>query len=567
MPSLFRWSVPLPLTLAALALLGATPAHAQQMQGPPPGPYLTGLTPVSGARGSVVEITLAGKELSGARGMICRYSAFPKLITPEPNRGLKAEVLPGGSDSAGRAKVTIAKDAAPGLHEVRVICAGGITNGIDLLVSQFPEAPEREPNNGVGQAQPITLPTTLAGTVNGGSDHDVYSFTATKGERISFEVEGLKRNAPPEDPNNGIVYLDSFLSLRNAKGQELAYNDDTIRYDPLLDYTFSEDGTYYIEVRDNAFRGRGDFFYRLVAARRPTITAVYPPAGTRASRQQVQVIGFNLDGKGATALQQGVSMARDGRTVQEFRLTNADGSSNAFPLLVSPHIENTEAEKNNTVAEATRLTLPAAVSGRADQEGDVDCYRFQAQGQSRIAIHVEAAELGSTYDSFLTLMDTTGRILAVDDDGAGMPDARIVFTAPKTDEFVVKVKNQLRELTGPRAFYRLSIGAVEPSFALTPPEPATAKQGGSTEIPINLLRFDEFGGDVQVAVSPPPDLRGITSAPLVVKNGQRDVKLRVQCSADVPVGNHVNVYLRAAGTVKNQPREVIVPFWVTVTPP
>ena len=107
------------------------------------------------------------------------------------------------------------------------ITAEGVTNPVYVYVSQNVQTPETEPNNAPSQANPIPVPATLAGVVNGGEDQDVFTFEAKANDTITFDVEGFKRYGPPQNQQNGIVYLDSFLLLRDANGRELAYSDDS----------------------------------------------------------------------------------------------------------------------------------------------------------------------------------------------------------------------------------------------------------------------------------------------------------------------------------------------------
>src|SRR5262249_42188265 len=60
-------------------------------------------------------------------------------------------------------------------------------------------------------------------------------------------------------------------------------------------------------------------------------------------------------------------------------------------------------------------------------------YKFMMAKDKTYQIDMKSKEL----DSFLRLEDSTGKQLAMDDDGGGFPDARIVFTAPKDDTYVI----------------------------------------------------------------------------------------------------------------------------------
>ena len=91
------------------------------------------------------------------------------------------------------------------------------------------------------------------------TDVDLVRFTATKGQRIGFDIDRAAGSK-----------LNSFLRLFDAVGNPLAGNDDSAApgesksSDSYLTFTFNTAGTYYIGVSNNAnrvynaFNGTGD---------------------------------------------------------------------------------------------------------------------------------------------------------------------------------------------------------------------------------------------------------------------------------------------------------------------
>src|SRR5262249_13128244 len=142
-------------------------------------------------------------------------------------------------------ELKIAPDAPPGLHQLRLVTPQGISNPQPFYVAEFPEIEEKEPNNTLAQANPISIPVVIRGSIDNpqrSEDQDNFSFTAHRGDRLVFEVDNLKRHAPRENRGAGLVYLDSYLTLYDAAGRELAANDDTIRHDARICYEFTKDG-------------------------------------------------------------------------------------------------------------------------------------------------------------------------------------------------------------------------------------------------------------------------------------------------------------------------------------
>jgi hypothetical protein len=181
------------LIVAGVAALAPSPARAQGRI--PDAPQITDMNPPSAQIGTSVDVLLSGQRLAGTKELMCRYSPYPELIAPAA-RGVSAQVTT-ANDGQVRAKITVAPDAASGLHEIRAITAAGVTNSTYFFVSQYPQVPEKEPNNRREQPNEVQLPVCVAGIVNGGQDEDVYTFTAKRGQRLIFDVEGFKKYAPP----------------------------------------------------------------------------------------------------------------------------------------------------------------------------------------------------------------------------------------------------------------------------------------------------------------------------------------------------------------------------------
>lgn len=587
----------------ALLLGAAISALAQGTV--PDAPQVTEINPPSAARGSTVDVTLGGQKLTGTRGLSCRFSAYPDLIPLAP-RGLKAEVL-SAAEGQVRAQIAIAPDAPPGLHEIRALAAAGVTTPQYFYVSQYEQKPEAEPNNTPAQANPITLPVTIAGTVGGPEDRDCFVFDAKQGERLVFDVEGFKRYAPAQNNQQGISYLDSFLVLRDPGGNEIAYDDDSSRLDAFLAFQFPADGKYTITIRDSIYRGRGDFHYRLTIGSRPTITAIFPAGGPKGTKLVATVYGHNLDSTGATSLRRAIDLPSSTGT-EEFRLTSSAGVSNAVPVVSTDMFETPEVEPNEKVNEATAVIVPVTCSGKFDSVSDVDGYRFEGQAGHRLVFQITASKLGSPVDTYLTLKDRAGAVIARDDDGGGMPDARMEVTLPRSDDYVIYVRNQQRTGAGPQYFYRLAIRPLRPGFtvgfrqdgvnfqgqpALVAVDSLTVQQGATTEFTLDVNRSEGQDGDVTPALNLPPGApkltleqitrpsrdaidtamrtgkpvpRTITTAQPVVKNGQNSATLRLTAPADAAVGTYPDYFVRLSGLAAGKPFSVNKSLWLTIAP-
>src|SRR5207247_5912931 len=140
---------------------------------------------------------------------------------------------------------------------LRVASAPGETPPHDLLVeTTMLGQPEKEPNNGFPQAQPIKIPQAIDGLIREPRDVDVFRLEGKAGQRLVFEVLAARHGSA----------LDSILTLYDAAGQQLASNDDIDgTTDSRLDVILPKDGTYYLTLIDAHDQGGPAHVYRLIA--------------------------------------------------------------------------------------------------------------------------------------------------------------------------------------------------------------------------------------------------------------------------------------------------------------
>ena len=90
--------------------------------------------------------------------------------------------------------------------------------GCPFLVDAKCDEMEREPNDTPETAQKITSPAVINGRIQKPGDVDYYQFTVQKGEKLVMETMARRLGSP----------LDSVLTLFDAKGNQLAENDDFV---------------------------------------------------------------------------------------------------------------------------------------------------------------------------------------------------------------------------------------------------------------------------------------------------------------------------------------------------
>jgi hypothetical protein len=144
-----------------------------------------------------------------------------------------------------------------------------LANSAAFMVDTLPEGFEKEPNNSPAAAQRVKLPIIMNGRIDQPGDWDVFRFQGRAGEAIVAEVYARRLDSP----------LDSVLKLTDAKGAQLAFNDDyedpgagleTHHADSRILTTLPANGTYYLHLGDAQQKGGPEYAYRLrIGAPRP----------------------------------------------------------------------------------------------------------------------------------------------------------------------------------------------------------------------------------------------------------------------------------------------------------
>lgn len=138
-------------------------------------------------------------------------------------------------------------------------------------------------------------------------------------------------------------------------------------------------------------------------------------------------------------------------------LVNAAGESNAHRLLVDRGPILAEKEPNNGFQQAQQLDMGQTIAGVIDRGFDVDVFRFDGKAGQIIVAEVTAARYGSALDSFLTLYDAAGQIVAANDDlDASTVDSRLEVALPRDGVYYLGLADA-NDQGSPAHVYRLSL--------------------------------------------------------------------------------------------------------------
>lgn len=481
-----------------------------------PIPVLASIFPAGGRAGTTVEVALTGTAITPESVLVSGDGATVRILQP-------------GDGKTARVAIDIAPGAQPGMRDLRVRNAGGISNRARFVIGDVPEIPEAEPNSLKSAPQKIaSLPVLINGQILE-ADRDYFQFPVRAGQRLVLRADARRLYPFLADGVPG--WFDPLLVLYDAAGREVQLVDDfRIQSDPVMFFDAPCDGLYTVEIRDVIFRGRADFVYRLSIGELPMVTNLFPLGGTRGTEVAVELDGVNL----AERLLR-VKVPDGGAPL--LRLTSGN-----LPFAVSELPSVREAEPNDTDATAQRITVPVVVDGRIGKPGDSDYFRFRAEKDQRLVVEVQARRLDSPLDSFLTLYAANRTVLAENDDwvdpmqstAVHHADSRIVYTFRAAGEYLVRVRDTQGN-GGEEFAYRLSLAPPHPDFQLriTPDNPQLG-QGDTAAITVAAVRQDEFNGDIQLSVEDLPE--GFAASQATIPAGQNEGRLTITAPVNGAMG-------------------------------
>ena len=188
---------------------------------------------------------------------------------------------------------------SPMLQYIDVTCGGIKSNALPFSAGDVKETNETEPNDAPGKASKVAAPVTINGRIQRPGDVDYFALKAEAKQELVIEVHARRLDSP----------LDSIVTVSNAKGREVARNDDvtdesrplvTHHADSRLVYTFPAAGDYVISLRDVQGKGGEEYAYRLsITPPRPDFALRVLPDNPRIS-------------PGATVALTAVALRRDG---------------------------------------------------------------------------------------------------------------------------------------------------------------------------------------------------------------------------------------------------------------
>lgn len=261
------------------------------------GPHIDAIQPLAARPGSEGVFRLLGRGLGGTELAELRIDGSPVEERPAPIR------LPGEGLQARPSRFVPSFAAAiPGI-EFRLDEKDGIvSNPAFIAAAVDPIVTEVEPNGLAPEAQALTLPCDVSGSLDRPGDRDRFRITGKKGEVWRIELYGERIGSPADL----VVVVEQLVEGGAVK--ELVTGDDQPEpapnfpaslstTDPALRWEVPADGDYQIVVSDLHGTQRGDirFGYRMnVRPERPGFELFVQPEGPAPAGWEVPAGGRSL---------------------------------------------------------------------------------------------------------------------------------------------------------------------------------------------------------------------------------------------------------------------------------
>lgn len=475
-----------------------------------------------------------------------RLMEVRKQLQNRPNRQMNQAI-----SETVTVEVTLDAGAALGQRELRLGTTAGLSNPLVFCVGQLPEVMEK---NLRATTQPaLALPAVVNGQIMPG-EVDRFRISGKKGQKVVFETSARALIPYLSDAVPG--WFQAAVTLYDAKGREVGYADHyQFSPDPVMCFDVPADGEYTVEIRDDIYRGREDFVYRLAIGELPYITGIFP-LGTKAGTQAgVEVMGWNLGTNKAA-----FDARKKAAGVYSMAVQGGGMTSNAVPFAVDSMAEMINTKQNDRVDAAVNVSLPVIVNGRIERAGEWNVYSFSGHAGQQIVAEVRARRLDSPLDSVLKLTDAAGKQLAFNDDnedkGAGMDthyaDSYLRATLPADGTYYVHI-GDAQQKSGVEYGYRLRISEPQPDFALrVTPSSISLRAGASVPVTVYALRKDGFSDEIPLSLKDAPAGFGLSGGKIPAN--QEQVKLTLKAP-----GTHFDepVTLTFEGRAKIGGQEVV----------
>jgi hypothetical protein len=428
-------------------------------------PTIANLSPRGVQIGGTTTLSISGSDLIDQ----------PRLVLPFP--AAHQAVRQGATANQIQIDFTLDATAPPGIYQLRLATAAGISAPVAVAVDRLPELPFA--------TEVASLPVAYNGSLQGAAVLRT-SFAGVKGQNLVVDLEGRRLGQE----------MNAVLHLLDARNVQLAYSYSVpaLAGDPRIVATLPADGRYTVELHDLQYRGAAPGNFRLKMGALHFADMVFPLGAKRGAKSQLGFVSSNLP---ADARVESGDATETG--IAPVLLPPDELLTAARPRLIySNHEELVEMASADN--ELQKMTLPSAVNGRISLPREEDRYKLTVTPGQPLRFDVVAAQLGSPLDGILSIRNMAGVELANNDDRPGTKDPGIDFTVPEgVDSLVVAIQERTGR-GGPEFIYRIEVvplGLPDFSLALFADRQTLARGGAA----VARVRANRAGYDGPIKIS------------------------------------------------------------------
>lgn len=405
-----------------------------------------------------------------------------KDLLPEPRVLLslpiaRQSVKAGATAAHAEIDVTLDAAAAPGIYQLRLVNAGGVSNPVAIGVDHLPELPFAP--------QVAALPAALNGEVLGGTILRA-SFPGHAGDQLVIEVESRRLGAKL----NPVIHLYDAKNVQMAWSQMLA----SIGGDARITAKLPTDGVYTVDLHDALYRGEAPGQFRLKIGQLHYADMVFPLGAKRGTKTPLEFVSSNLPAAS--------------RVEADLSAADADfpAAWPSAPWLTGarPRVVVSDLPELSELVSAAKLEspVPVAINGRLAAARETDrCVLTVTPGQT-LRFDLLAARAGSPLDGVLVLQNEAGAQLATSDDRETTTDPALDFKVPDGVNKIVAVVSDLLGRGGNDYVYRLTVDtAGRPDFTLALFENRHHVPRGGAELVRVRANRSGYNGPIKLSVA------------------------------------------------------------------
>lgn len=460
--------------------------------------------PAGAQRSTTSEILIGGLNVNKAKSVIVSGKGVKVEIiqvSEEVQNQLKKKKFRKLDDQSSpqladqlKIRVTVDKNAVPGLRDLRLQSAAGISNKLNFEVGQYPDVVETKGSTAAKPNIVKQLPAVLCGQILPG-EIDYFSFKAEKAMNLVAAVKG--RALVPFIADAVPGWFQPVISIHNSKGREVAYCDDyRLSVDPVIILNVPESDTYTLEIHDAIYRGREDFNYRIELGAIPFIESVYPAAVKVGKKTEIRLNGVNLKSDKLI-----YSTDKDG-----YNTLTAPGKDDALSNPVC--VWGTKKTENLHLNDKTDFKIAdnQVFFDTLTTQSRLKQYTFMVDAGETATFEVTARRIGSLLDGRLRLLDETGKLLAeaddVEDDMQGLmtfhADPVLTYTFKVPGRYYLQVEDVLNN-RGSDYFYLLEKKkTTQPFEVFVSPATLSVARGGTSIFTVTVTGKDKINKPIEL---------------------------------------------------------------------